>query len=276
MTTTDRPAASPRLGVPEWATPGTSTYQQMWPLLGAQPEWGYAIPWTFRWIAAPAGSEPLPAPPQPGDVHPASTGYWSALVHVLVYSLGWSRPAQGLRWWLDTGKPPGDDARLRLLATYDDDGMLDLFNAWAASNFARSPIAPLAKTTASEADTHAVKLPADRERYAERLQGLSPYGGGTDPLHLREHCRGPLDEPPSAPLLLRSSKSERRAVLLLDSMKGWYGALTDAGATLPAIGNRSWHVEVIVHPFGHLGTYRQSRDTGLWFAGQHRTHTPGN
>ena len=280
MTTTNPPPEPPRLGVPDWVSnqaAHTSTYQQMWAILGEQPEWGYAIPWVFRALAAPPGSEPLPAPPRPGDVHPAGAAYWCALVHVLVYSLGWSRPSRGLRWWLKAGMPTGDDARLRLLATYEHDGMLDLFTAWATSNFTTAGPGPHIDTPgSSETSTRPIALPVDRERYAEQLQGVSPYGGGTDPLHLKAHFGGPSDNPPSPPLLLHSSISERSAVLLMDSMQGWYQALTDAGSSLPPIGTRSWRVQVVVRPFGHFGTFRQSRVTGRWFAGRHRAHTPGN
>ena len=47
MPTTNRPPEPPRLGVPDWVSnqaAHTSTYQQMWAILGEQPEWGYAIP----------------------------------------------------------------------------------------------------------------------------------------------------------------------------------------------------------------------------------------
>ncbi|MBL8776735.1 MAG: hypothetical protein JNK12_12405 [Acidimicrobiales bacterium] len=154
--------------------------------------------------------------------------------------------------------------------------MLDLFTAWAATGFTASPLAPLAEATGDEPATRAATIAPGREHDAERLQGLSPYGGGTDPLHLSAHCSGPLDDPPGDTLLLRSTRTERTAVLLLDSMQGWYRALTDAGPTLPPLNGRSWRVEVIVRPIGHLGTYRRSRRTGLWFAGRHRHHTPGN
>jgi hypothetical protein len=35
-------------------------------------------------------------------------------------------------------------------------------------------------------------------------------------------------------------------------------------------------VDVFVRQIGFVGTYRRSRDTGLWFAGQHRYHAVGN
>lgn len=236
----------------------------------------------FRWLAAPAGTEHLPAPPQPGDRHAAAAGYWSALLHVLIYSLGWARPDLGLRWWVDGGKP-ADDPRLRLLAIYDADGMLDLFSAWTSTTQQLAPVEQLAELTkyTGTADRPPYRpdlLDADSRRLAEQLGPLSPYSNssdGWDPLHLSTHCVGPLERPAADPLLVRTGRSQRQAVLVLDSLRGWYRALAEAGAGLPDIGDRSWRIDVIVRPFGHLGTYRRSRTTGLWFAGRHRHHLPG-
>jgi hypothetical protein len=58
-------------------------------------------------------------------------------------------------------------------------------------------------------------------------------------------------------------------------MVGWYRALVEAGSTLPQVEQRSWHVDVYARPVGHLGTYRRSRISGLWFSGPHRYHDPG-
>jgi hypothetical protein len=49
-----------------------------------------------------------------------------------------------------------------------------------------------------------------------------------------------------------------------------------AGRQLPALPDaRSWHVEVFDRRVGWLGTYRQSRVTGQWFAGKHSVHMAG-
>ena len=58
-------------------------------------------------------------------------------------------------------------------------------------------------------------------------------------------------------------------------MIGWYRALAEMGARLPHLEERSWHVDIVVKPVGSLGTYRQSRATGLWFSGPHRLHLVG-
>lgn len=94
-------------------------------------------------------------------------------------------------------------------------------------------------------------------------------------LHLAGHITAPLENEGNVKLL-RSSPSERRAVLLVDRMAGWYANLAQAGSALPNLGGRSWHVEVVWRPVGWLGTYRRSRTTGLWFSGGHRYHVQGN
>lgn len=276
------PDPSRRPGVPDWVTGDSDSREATEELLGEQAEWGYAIPWVFRWLAAPPETESLPAPPQPGDHHSAATGYWSALLHVLIYSLGWARPDLGLRWWTQNGKPV-DDPRLRLLAAYDADGMLELFTAWTATTQQLAPIKELADLTGYPGtDDRPPYRPGvldhDQDRAAEQLGNLSPYSnhsGGWDPLHLSMHCVGPLEEPTGDPVIVRSGRGQRQAVLLLDSMRGWYRSLAEAGAGLPDIGDRSWRIDVVGRPFGHLGTYRRSRTTGLWFAGRHRHHLPG-
>jgi len=76
--------------------------------------------------------------------------------------------------------------------------------------------------------------------------------------------------------VLRGSARDRRAVLVLDSMVGWYEALVAQGDQLPATTGRSWHVEVFVRPVGSRGTYRRSRQTAgearrNWDVGHIRT-----
>jgi hypothetical protein len=90
------------------------------------------------------------------------------------------------------------------------------------------------------------------------------------------HHQLPQERPPSEGLLIRTGPEQRRGSLILDSMVGWYRALIEAGDQLPAVGGRSWRVDVVVRPAGWLGTFRRSRTTGLWFSGRHRFHLVGN
>jgi hypothetical protein len=103
----------------------------------------------------------------------------------------------------------------------------------------------------------------------------NPLSGGSDPLHLQWHCGGAIGEPPEANLLVRTDPHKGRAVLMSDSMNGWYRSLAELGADLAPLSDRSWRVDVVVRPVGCLGTFRRSRDTGLWFSGLHSVHLMG-
>jgi len=247
---------------------------------GEQYEWGYAIPWTFRALASPHTNEPMPAAPQRGDDVYAATGYWASLLHLLCYSFGWARPDHGLHWWFEAGKPV-DDPRLQLLMEiWDRDGQLDWFAAQLSGSALTFPIPLLAEvighgdmTVSAAFDRRWIEV---QRRSADASGIPSPISdGGGDPLHLSMHCSAPLEVPAGEALLLRTDLERRRAILKLDSMVGWYRALSRHGANLPELHGRSWHVDVVVRPVGWLGTYRRSRLSGLWFAGRHRYHTPG-
>jgi hypothetical protein len=241
---------------------------------GEGPGWGYAIPGLFRTLAAPLTFEPMPALGNPSERHPDALGYWAALYHMLIYSLGWARPDRGLRWWYDTGRPT-DDPRLALLdQVWRRDGHLEDFALWVCRSTRAIPFHQLGEVTGYRDDG----LPV--EPHPDWLSGArggakSLFDGGGDVYHLTDHRSAPLAEPRGKPLLLRSGAADRRAVLVVDSMVGWYRALVTETAKLPPLHDRSWYVDVVVRPVGWLGTYRRSRASGLWFSGRHRHHTPG-
>ena len=246
--------------------------------VGDEPSWGFTVPWTFRALASPSTCEPMLEAPRPGSDQFA-TAYWSALLHLLVYSFGWARPDRGLRWWYDAGKPT-DDPRLQLISqVWDADGQLDWFAAWLwTTGMIRSHLTPmLTELTGYHDDGR--DLDVDR-RWLDRVNRDIQAAGvwapcGVDGLHLVYHLsnpEGPMGSPRGEPALLRSGTRKRQAILLLDSMTGWYRALAVHGSSLPDLPARSWHVDVIVRPVGWLGAFRRSRETGLWFAGRHRHH----
>jgi hypothetical protein len=253
---------------------------------GEQAEWGFGIPSIFRILASPSSGQSMPKAPRPGDPLEYSCGYWSSLLHMLLYSLGWARPDRGLWWWYQNGKPV-DDLRLELLAeVFDRDGQLDWFAAWLWN----SPYWLVEHSREIPSSFHELTgwsdsgaLPSvDREWIDARLQDAdssgihNPFSGGSDPLHLSVHCAGPLNDvgQPSLPLL-NAGKNRRRAVLTLTSMQGWYATLCNEANSLPPLAEGSWHVDVFVMPTGWLGTFRRSRTTGLWYSGRHRFHVPG-
>lgn len=115
------------------------------------------------------------------------------------------------------------------------------------------------------------------QKAAADASGISApvsYGGG-DPHHLSDHIKGPLRPVDRLPLLVRTSAADRRAVLFLDSMTGWYRALATETRSLPKLAGHSWRVDVVVKPVGWLGTYRRSAETGLWFSCPHSVHVRG-
>jgi hypothetical protein len=114
-----------------------------------------------------------------------------------------------------------------------------------------------------------------RSAEAEASGVSNPLIGGTDPHHLSVHINGPLQPVPTKPLLVRTGAADRRAVLLLDSMIGWYRALCTETRSLPKLAGHSWRVDVVVKPVGWLGTYRKSSESGLWFTGRHSVHMRG-
>ena len=249
-----------------------------------QAEWGFAIPSVFRVLASPRSGQTFPRPPRKGDPREYSCGYWSGLLHMLLYSLGWARPDRGLWWWYQSGKPT-DDLRLQLLAeVFDFDGQLDWFAAWlwdSPQSFREHSLSSSFHRLTGWSDSD-IRPTVDRgwiesKRRDATTSGLhAPLGADLDALHLLTHCDGPLNgsaQPNTQ--LWQVEPSGRRAVLILDSMMGWYAALCEAAESLPTMNDQSWRVDLIVKPTGWLGTYRRSRESGLWFSGRHRFHAPG-
>lgn len=197
---------------------------------------------------------------------------------MLLFSLGWRDPLRGLEAWRCTVNTEPTDPGWRLLAQYDEDGSLDLFEAWPASLPSGSLMpADLAtqEPAADVATSTRPRLTAEQERRAQELGLLSPVGGGYDPLHLSLHATIPVYEPIGQSRLLQSPK-EKAASLTLDHRQGWYRQLPFHGQPLVSRLSDEWTVDVVVRPVGYLGRYRRSLSTGLWFSGLHRLHALGN
>ncbi len=266
-----------RVPLPEWLDGLEATEVQN--LFGEQAEWGFSIPWMSQVLASPRSLRPMLQAPAPGDhLGPGALAYWSSLLHLLVYGFGWSQPGRGLRWWYEAGKPV-DDPRLALISeVWDADGQLDWFAAWLWTTGACCYLyRPIGFTEESCAEVDAGWL----ERVEGRIAGSrtpSPYGGGSDPLHLTAHIGGPLQRRVRGRSQLTLHPTGRRtAAFAVDSMTGWYRALAEDAGSLPGDdAGRSWDVDVVVRPVGWLGTFRRSRSTGLWYAGRHRNHLVGN
>ncbi|MDO8392489.1 MAG: hypothetical protein Q7V57_18600 [Actinomycetota bacterium] len=247
-------------------------------VFGEQAEWGFAIPWMYQALAAPRARRPVLRAPEPGDhFWPGALGYWSALLHLLVYGFGWSRPDSGLRWW-HVAERPVDDPKLALLSEiWDADGQLDWFAAWLWTSGGRDYLPRSSAGSEGQGVEVDDRWLADVEQRITNSGTPAPFGGGSDPFHLSAHIDGPLQQTRAGAQLAIAPSGERRASLTLDSMTGWYAALTDEAGSLPGHeASPSWNVDVVVRGVGWLGTYRRSRTTGLWFSGRHLHHQVGN
>ena len=206
---------------------------------GEQVQWGFAIPSIFRVLASPRSGEVFPRAPRKGDPLWFSCGYWSCLLHMLMYSLGWARPDLGLWWWYQNDKP-SNDPRLQLLSEiFDRDGdsigsqrgygRLGSMNVFTFRymNLGWRDLEP-DRTAAMDRDWVALQ-----ERGSAASGIRSPLGGGSDGLHLTMHCTGPLESGWAEPQLMYSqSGGSPFAAVVLESMVGWYRYLCIAGEYL--------------------------------------------
>jgi hypothetical protein len=68
----------------------------------------------FRALASPMTNEPMLAPPPRSDLagfgigHIHRRAYWSNLLYLLMYRLGWDVPGAGVDAWLAIGSSAGD------------------------------------------------------------------------------------------------------------------------------------------------------------------------
>lgn len=242
--------------------------------------WVWFIPKAWSAVADPTGPwrppvrPHIPGPsPFSGDLA-ARIAFWTPLLHLTLGGLGWVRPDLGIKRWIEQ-KMPTDDPRLRVVRRWWGKDALTL-----VCRDVNWEVAEVAERVAKSTDS--AYLPwqalADLVRAEEARCPDRPSG-----LHLSGHVGMQLlDEGLKAQRIVHGAPESMstEAALLLETYDGWYRALARGGRDLPdRPDGRSWKVDVVVRPMGHLGTYRLSRVTGRWFAGRHRWHLlgwPGN
>ena len=118
-----------RVGVPNWvldqhfSSLGDDDF-------GGQVAWHFATPWAFRALASPRTGERLLRAPNQDDPHEHRLAYWTSLLYLLTYRLGWARLDRGLKWWFDGGAD-SDDPTVQLIAkTWGRDGALGQLAQW--------------------------------------------------------------------------------------------------------------------------------------------------
>jgi len=244
--------------------------------------WLREVPAVFRALADPR-LECAIAQSASGPLDQACA-YWGALHYTLSSLLGWADVGCGLAWWYATGKPLDDSPVLALVQrVWGADELIDYYAAW-------SWLPPgvgyeLPQSAVIDGGPSPTWL-AQHSRWPDedwwrsfvrrgQVHHYDPFYGGSDSLHLSLH-HGPPTAEPSANPLAHLVPEQRQVVLVTEGLDHWLADLHALETRLPAIGDRSWHVEVFDRRTGYLGEYRRSRVTGRWFTGKHSVHVKGN
>lgn len=276
------PAEVPPLTFPDRAVfAGKDRSEAVQALCGDNDPWNRHLATAWRACAEPGLGDYPHCPRQrvhgDGSSFEAHIAFFAPLLHLLMYGIGWSRPALGLARWIEQDRPTDEP----VLAVVDRwwGREVDSFVAWLAG-------APHARDHLREALTGVPspdegrptpELTAyDGARASEEWSSI--WGGGSDPMHLSGHVYGPLTDAQSAARITDATaegSTVPRAVMITPTYVGWYAALRAyPGPT--RVNGHDLRVDVVCPRLGWLGEYRRSAATGLWFRGRHETHMLGN
>ncbi len=259
-------------------TDRTEALEDLW---GDQDPWVRHLPLAWRACAEPSVGDyphhPRPRIENDWSSFEAHIAFFSPLLHLLLYGLGWSRPALGLARWIEQGRPTEEP----VLAVVDRwwGREVDSFVAWLAGapNVRDNLRETMTGLPSSDEGRRTPYLDAfNRLRTSE--EWLSVWGGGWDEMHLSGHVLAPLTESKSAPRFAHASTTGSavpRAVLMTPAYAGWYAALR-AYPEPTRFDGHDLRVDVVCPALGWLGEYRRSATTGLWFRGRHAIHVLGN
>ncbi|PJI93561.1 hypothetical protein CLV34_2137 [Luteimicrobium subarcticum] len=263
--------------------------------LEVQPAWRLAMgdtgPWTrelrtaWRAAANPTLDERLPAlPGEPGLVD--RVAYWSPLLHLLVYGLGWQRPDFGLAAWRQAGFPVDDPILNVVSRWWGHDGVADVLSWCVERGGVAVNLRAISGTHPDLADGPPERRVPDDRALAERRASSAwrvTWSGGYDPLHLVSHLGAPLVVTDSQRSIVLVDGTDvpsdegsvlPRLFLSTPTYEGWYANLLRRDGSRAANG-RSVRANVIVEPVGWMGTFRRHEKTGLWFRGRSAIHLWG-
>jgi len=233
--------------------------------------WLEHIPQLHRILAGGESASAYPPMPRGDEIHDYCA-YWEPLYYLVNSILGWTDLGKGLAWWYTNGQSDHGDTRLAIMKEiWNTDRQIDFFAAWAWQD-GRDDF-----TLENAAQTSAFRNEDWWREFRRRGKPNSydPFHGGTNALHLG-HSEWAWAAGDATPESLHADIEKRHAVLITKDFATWRGALLNAGRMLPPLAHdRSWHVDVFDRKAGWLGTYRQSRVTGRWFAGKHSVHMAG-
>lgn len=263
----------------------------------ADDPWTWALAMPYRALAEPRTAVVMPANPDSISHeyenlerrHRQRLAYYTALQSFLTYSFGWTRHDKGLLWWYENERII-DDARFALIRDiWVEDDTLSGYLAWVISRMEAAPLEAIRalRPWAARCDTAPAALPAQMATSLHTELHRGVWATGSDPMHLwgGHHAGlpsglryfGESDHSPRPARIVSADRASRSAIVVAESADGWYAQLADHARELPTLaGAMSWHVDVYVKPWGFVGTFRRSRDTGLWFSGRHRHHIVGN
>ena len=209
---------------------------------GADPRWGWALPWVWQALSRPATLLRPPATPTVRSSVFDAAAYWVPALHLLRYGLGWTRPDQGLAAWLEADRPLDDPALTLLDQVWARDGQLEWLLEWLIQQ-APTPSGAVIDWRPLEPWRRQVIAQAERSGIP------NPCTGGTDPLHLSLHAGGPEEgSPGSVPLSVGTD------VLFASNGLGWFTWLGQH-CTRP--------MRVFTPDLGEVGTFGRSPWTDL-------------
>ena len=265
-------------------TPMRDFFGRDWmPTEGSESHFDIMVPLLHRTLTDLSCVHRVPAMP---SGHLENIYYWEGAYHLVTLAMGWTNPLKGMRSWYEAGKPV-EEPVLKLLAdVYDCDNQLDnlyvhLWNAYNRTGEAwwvRLPGIQIGdEITRSRESIDNNIIESVRNKFAQDKRLAWPYApteAGWNPLHLGHVLYATKTGTPAT--LATTAHEDRAAVVLCHDPKTWYGDLCMAAHNLPDLGEQSWYVDVVVKRWGWMGTFRRSRETGLWFLGKHSTHMMGN
>jgi hypothetical protein len=238
-------------------------------------EWCRYIPALHRRLASPSLDSNLPESFRGLDFQ-QTCAWWETLRYLFKSLLGWEDLPSGLAWWYSKGCRSLGDTRLELVQErWNVRGELDAFAAreWKSSGFTGLGNAPESALSKDFEPSEGWFRSVDQMEVVDCY--ISPYGGGSNPLHLGHSDWVGLVESSESPISTYDEQT-RKATLVVSSFNSWKYELKQFGRSLPSLKKHSWHVEVFDRSVGYLGLFRQSRVTGLWFQGKHSLHMMGN
>jgi hypothetical protein len=228
------------------------------PFTGEQIEWSFNRPELYRLVAGRHPGMTFTAKPAPRGNHPHSLGYWSALLDLVVFNLGWSSPGLGFSWWQRAGLPT-DHGVLRVIHdVWVADDTIGMFTEWV--NHAWQGQGP---SWPNKVDVRVAAQPWPFRPTPE--QGYLPPHG----LHLDSHCDGPmLRTHETSVTTVFCEETDSSTVLIRSGLAGWYHAVTEC--------NPEKSVHLIVPSIGLIGVFRQSPTTTIWHSATEEIHLAGN